>query len=245
MTPDSLDLDRRTVLKGLGGAATVGAVGGGSLVLTGGAAAQAQFDATITDTTLSNDQGDLDWLGVSLDKTISWDGFDVPVAYIGFTHDITIQDSGSTPWHTLYDMVSDKLTNWSSKGSGSDGWGGPGEYVSTYTGDKSVDGLKGEAHADVKWAVISDGSHPSGYESVQTPVDWTSRLSAGEDGTTESNTLKWRTTLTFYEDNSGSPSQIAESDGVPEVEATETFDVAVTNEDSSITSTSSGGSTAG
>lgn len=223
-------LDRRTALKGLGTLAAVGAGAGGLAALTGGAAAAIQLDASISDTSYSGDQGDVDYVAVDIDKTINWDGFDEPLRYIGFRHEITLDDGGSTPWHVLYDQRSDRLTDWSSQGSGGDGWGGPGEYIDSHGGDKA-DYLKGTAKADVSWAIISDGSHPSGYDSVQTPVDWTATLSEGGDGVTTTHTVRWKTTLTFYtEDSNGDPVQIDPNDGVAEVVGQTTFDVTVTNE---------------
>lgn len=243
---DTPTLDRRNVLKALGGAAGLGMVGGGAYLAVSPAAAQATIDVSISGTEISNDMGTVDWVGVDVDKTIAWDGFDVPVEYIGFKHEITLDDGGDTPWHVLYDKTSDHLDNWSSEGSGSDGWGGPGEYVVYRDGDKGVLGLEGKAHADVSWAIISDGSHPSGYDSVQTPVDWTDTLSEPEDGVTTRHVVRFKTTLTFYtavENDNGElvPEQITADDGIPDVSGEDSFAVDVVNEVSE--TTDSGGNT--
>lgn len=240
-------LSRRTALKGIGGAVGAAVAGGGTFfAMTGGAAASIELSADISGTSYSGDQGDLDWVAVDISKTIDWDGFDVPLRYIGFKHEITLDDGGDTPWYALYDQMSGRLTDWSSDGDGSDGWGGPGEYVDPYTGDKE-DGLEGVAHADVQWAIISDGSHPNQYDSVQTPVDWTDTLSVGTDGAIETHTVNWKTTLTFYtEDGDGNAVQISSDDGVAEVVGETNFDVDVTNEGGETTgSQESGSSTAG
>lgn len=240
-------LDRRSVLKGLAGAGAVAGVGGaGFLAATGGAAAAIELDASITDTSYSGDQGDVDWVAVEIDKTLNWDGFDVPLRYIGFKHEITLDDGGSTPWHVLYDNMSGRLTDWSSEGDGSDGWGGPGEYIESHGGDKA-EYLTGVAKADVAWAIISDGSHPAEYDSVQTPVDWTGTLSEAQDGATTTHTVRWKTTLTFYtEDSEDAPVQITPDDGVSEVVGETSFDVTVTNEGGETTgSGESGSSTVG
>lgn len=250
MNPKTTDIDRRTVLKTAGGAAATLTVGGaGFAALSGSAAATAVLDVSIADTSYSGDQGLVDWLGVEVDKTLQWDGFDVPLRYIGFKHEITLDNATAerdTPYHVLYDDMSGRLSDWSTQGSGSDGWGGPGEYIASHNGDKA-DYLKGEAHADIKWAIISNGGHPSDWASVQTPVDWTDILSVDSDGATDGDTVKWRSTLTFYtEDGDGNPVQVAEDDGVPSVTGEDTFVVDVTNEESDTSgSTEDGTSTAG
>lgn len=244
-------INRRNVLKGLGGTLGVAAIGGtGLLAATGSAAAQAQFDIDLDGTTYTGDQGLVDVVGVDATKTITWENFDVPVRYIRFKHEITIEDGGNTDWHTLYDKRSDRLTDWSSKGSGSDGWGGPGEYASNDGGDKQ-DWLNGKAYADVHWAVITDpadyepnGAH-SEWASVQTPAEWAEQISVDEDGQTKVRTIKWKTTLTFYTENeNGKAVEIAEDDGVTTVTGTDRFSVTVTNEQSDIESSSTGSSSA-
>lgn len=241
-----MDASRRDLLKAAGGIGAASTLGiGGLAAFTGGAAATAQLDVSINGTSYSGDQGDVDWLGVDIEKVMNWDGFDVPLRYIGFKHEITIEDGGETDWYVLYDKMSARLTDWSSKDDGSDGWGGPGEYIASHGGDKG-DYLKGEMHANVQWAIISDGSHPADYDSVQDPVDWTANLSVSEDGVTKTRTIKWKTTLTFYtEDADGNAVQVQSDDGVPEVVGGTSFDVAVTNEESVSDGSETGSSTVG
>jgi hypothetical protein len=247
MSDSDSSLTRRTALKGLGGVTGAALAGGtGLAALTGGAAAQASFDLNITGTTISNDQGDVSYVGVDATKTIAWDGFDVPLRYVGFKHEITIEDSGSTDWHTLYEGVSGRLTDWSGDGD-SDGWGGDGEYVDSHGGDKA-DYLKGTAKADIQWEIINDtgeaGSYPDfGYDGggVQNPAQWAGRLSVDADGATEKRVVKWKTTLTFYTENdAGERVQVTDDDGVSELTATERFGVTVTNEDGTTDATTDG-----
>lgn len=248
-------LNRRSILKGLAGAGAVAGVGGaGFLAATGGAAAAVELDVSIGDTTIANDEGDVDYVAVDVDKVLEWENFDVPLRYIGFRHEITLDDGGDTGWHVLYDNMSGRLTDWSSQGDGSDGWGGPGEYVGAHSNadhegndPEASEYTTGTAYADVSWAIISDGSHPAGYDSVQTPVNWTGRLAEAEDGTTTTHTVRWRTTLTFYtEDGDGNAVQVTDADGVPSVQGEDSFDVTVTNEAGGTTGSSeTGSSTAG
>lgn len=212
--------------------------------MVGSASASASLNVDIQGSEYSGDQGLVNYVAVDVDKTMTWDGFDEPLRYIRFKHEITLDNAkveSDTSWHTLYDKRSGRLTEWSGWEE-SDGWGGPGEYVTSHSGDKE-DYLKGEAHADVSWAVISDGGHPSEYDSVQTPVDWTDLLSVGKDGATKYRMVRWRTTLKFYtEDDNGDPVQITDDDGVAEVTGEDYFQVKVTNEGGEIGGESTGGS---
>lgn len=242
MSDSGSRLTRRTALKGLGGVTGAALAGGtGLAALSGGAAAQATFDLSIDGTTISNDQGDVSFVGVDAEKTVAWDGFDVPLRYIGFTHEITIEDGGQTDWHTLYDDVSGRLddSEWSD-------FGGDGEYVASHGGDKA-DYLEGVAKADIQWEIINDtgdpGSYPDfGYDGggVQDPAQWASRLSVDADGTTEKRVVKWKTTLTFYTEEDGERVQVTDDDGVAQLTATERFGVTVTNEEGTTDATTDG-----
>ena len=244
MSDSERSIDRRTVLKGVGGAAILGTVG--TAAFAGSGAAQASMDVDVSGTEYSGDQGQVNWFGVNVGKKLTWDGFDVPVRYLGIKHEVTIENDTTdtdTPWHTLYDKRTDRLTEWSSKGSGSDGWGGPGEFIASHGGDKA-DYLRGDARMDAKWAIISDGSHPSDYDSVQTPVDWTDALSVEADGATKKRVLRWKTTITFYtEGTEGNPVEISDDDGVAQIQGTDRIGITVTNEGGTTGGSSTGSST--
>lgn len=250
MSDSGSRLTRRTALKGIGGVTGAALAGGtGLAALSGGAAAQAAFDLTINGTEISNDQGDVSFVGVNAQKTVAWDGFDVPLRYIGFRHEISIEDGGTTGWHTLYDDISGRLDEWSGEGD-SNGWGGDGEYVASHGGDKA-DYLKGVAKADIQWEVINDTGEPGSYADfgydgggVQDPAQWASNLSVDADGATQKRVIKWKTTLTFYtEDDAGERVQITDDDGVSELTATERFAVTVTNEEGTTDATTDGSAT--
>ncbi|MFT7953714.1 hypothetical protein, partial [Salmonella enterica] len=77
MSDSERSIDRRSVLKGLGGAAALGTVG--TAAFAGSGAAQASMDIQVDGTSYSGDQGKVDWFGVDLVKWLEWDGYDVPV----------------------------------------------------------------------------------------------------------------------------------------------------------------------
>jgi hypothetical protein len=241
-------VSRRGVLKGAAGISGAALAGGAGLAaLTGGAAAAASIDISINGSEYSGDQGLVDYVGVDMSKKIVWKNFDVPVRYIDFKHQITIEDGGDTDWHTLYEGRSGRLTDWSGKGD-SKGWGGDGEFIASHGGDKA-DYLNGDARADVHWAVIVDptASDYGGYDTgTPTPAEWAEKMSVDQDGNTEIRTIKWKTTLEFYTENdNGKAVQVSSDDGVPSVQGTERFNVTVTNQQSNLESNGSGSSQAG
>lgn len=250
MTTKNVDFDRRTVLKALGGAATVGVTG---IALTGSGAAQATLDTNITGTKVSNDRGAVDYVGVTVDKTLTWDGFDVPVHYLRFKHEVTLDNStidGNTDWHTLYDKRSARLPDWSNYGDD--------ESVVAYETDEDgkPDGTKGEVTAGIAWQIIHDGQHHDGFgygagDGSSRPQDapaWAEQyMTVPSDGVSKDRIVKFRSTVDFYtEDVDGNPVQVSSDDGIPRVVGSDGFIVTVTNEGGTTSgSTEDGTSTAG
>lgn len=229
---ENTPLSRRTVIKALGGTGIAAATGGAALLATTGTAAAAQ-SFSIDGSSVSLDDGQVSYVAIDSAGSLSWDGFDVAVERLRFVSEVRLPGE-STGWHTLADSVSDTLANWSSQGSGSDGWGGPDEYV------VSNDGTAGEVHTGVQWAIISDGSHPSQFDSIQTPVDWTDLLSVGTDGDSKTTTVEMRSTVYFLD---ADQNQLSVPSGVQPSQATAAFDVTVTNEAASTGGSSTGTST--
>lgn len=222
---DGERFDRRTVLKGLGGAAAVGAVGTAAFATSG--AASASLDVDIGGSEYSGDEGLVDYFQVNATKVLEWDGFDEPVRYFGIKHEITLENDtidGDVGWHTVYDDMTGRLTDWSAKDD-YEGWGGDGEYIDSHGGDKD-DYLKGRAVMDITWKIISD-TDPSVFD----PVDWTDKLSVAADGETKKRVLRWKTTITFYTENAdGNPVEISDDDGVNQINGTDRIGITVTNE---------------
>lgn len=269
----------------LGGtAATIGtAIAGGAAfaALTGPAASAS---VTISNTSVQTDDGDLSYVDVDMgDFYAVWDGFDVPVAAVAFVDTVTHvggPSGGSGDSHVLYDQRGVDaqpvlLADISSQGSGSDGWGGPGEYASTFdtktAPDTSVvnqpgsggptEARAGYVHADVLWRIVSDdlSAHPA--HSIEDPAVLGTDLPAmdnPDDGTTHTHTLELTKEVYFYtlQDNGNSP--LTATDGstsvypmgaddgtMPKVEATPAFDVDVVNQASTSSTDGSGTSTSG
>jgi len=243
MTSDRPTIDRRTVLKTATGAGAAALAGGGAfLALTGSAAASATLNVTVGDTQIANDAGHLNYVGVDVDKTITWEGYDVPVKYIGFKHEVAA-DSNSEGWHQLYPTpgaaddpdgfaVSPELPDWSNYGDD--------EAVTSYTTDANdyPEGTTGEAVAGVAWEIINDTGEPGSYAGFgydgggpQDPAEWASELSEGEDGAVNETTVQFKSTLRFYEGiEDGDYIQISGDDGIGEVDGEDSFLVTVTNE---------------
>lgn len=255
MTTDKADIDRRTVLKGLGGLATVGAVGVGGMTLTGsGMAASSSLD--ISDpSAVTTDDGNIKRVTLNLSHSVSWDGFDKPVDAVAWKDTLTVRPKSDNPvTHTVYDNTQSPvlLENFSSKGDGSDGWGGSGEWAEYQEGQHAKE--SGEVHADIDWNVIVDPRY-AGPQSVEDPyeIDGNSVIEPTTDGETLKSGIEYKKALYFYttdrskvRTDSGEKSVgLLTGDGVKKVEkASDTFTLTVTNQDSTATNTGSGGTSA-
>lgn len=230
------ELSRRSILKGLTGAGATGLLGGAALFAASGPAAASSY--SITGSSAELDDGQLSYVDVDVAGNLTWDGFDTPVKYLRFVAEITIDDGGSTPWHTLADSTSDALPDgWSGNGD-SDGWGGAGEYVISYGGD--TEGTQGEVHTDAQWRVIGDTG-----KSIETPAPWQDNLSVDTDGNQQTFTLNKRNTVYFLDTDKN---QIGHDLGGPEngaVRSVTSFDVTVTNQASTTGGSTDGTSDAG
>lgn len=194
-------MERRSVLKTIGGIGIAGSIGLGATTFTGGAAASSS-SLNIKGSTLSNDDGDVTQVGVSIDHTASWDGFDEAVDAVAYRDVIkAVNGDGSIrASHVLYDNTDAPvlLDNWSSDGSGDDGWGGPGEHT-------SGPGTSGDVNATLDWTVLAE--NPSNAsKSVEKPGDIDAfGLDNGEDGTDKNVKLRYVKQVSFYAtDSSGS-----------------------------------------
>jgi len=244
-------ISRRGVLKVTGGIAGAGILGGTALTaLTGGAAAQASIDVNISGTEISNDAGHVNYVGLDTNKIIDWENFDVPVKYIGFKHEVALENNNDG-WHRLYPapgeadtdgfVLSAELPDWSNYGDD--------ETVAQYATDVNhgPDGTTGRVKAGVVWEIINDSGEPGEYaefgydgSGVQDPAKWASDLSVTQDGKQEQRTVTFRTTLRFYD---ADKTVIADSDGVGEIQGTNPFTVTVTNEGGTTSDSQSTGST--
>lgn len=180
-----LPVSRRTALRGIAGA--LGAAAAGGAVIYAGTGPATAASVTIGDTTVAVDDGHLSFVDLNLtDYYAIWDGFDVPVAAVAYRDVLVFEGDGSE--HVLYDQTGVdaqpiRLDAISTQGSGGDGWGGPGEYASTFdTGTEPTtsvvnqpgaggpaEATAGWVHATVDWRLISDDAADTG-RSIEDPA---------------------------------------------------------------------------
>lgn len=187
MSGDDTSLTRRSALKAAGlGAGTLAAGGGVLLLGSSGAIASSM---TIQDAeTETTDDGQLNYVRLQLDHDLTWDGFEEDVEYIRYVDSVTVRPNDENVTRQVNDTTSDHLDNWSSEGSGDDGWGGPDEYASGA-------GKAGSAHTGIDWNIIGDpdASDPEngGARSIEEPADLLQYLEADDDGQTKESLVQF------------------------------------------------------
>lgn len=242
-------MERRSLLKTIGGIGAASAAGLGGMAALGGSAAAVSQGLNIGNSQVSNDDGDLSEVIVNLDHTVEWDGFDVGVDAISYTDVISITDGSGTDLgaYTLYDGAPVDLTE-----IVNGNWGGPGETGSIYATDEDnsspgANALAGSVSADVNWTVLTDQSNTPSANSVQTPAvigQDVGNLDNNTDGSDRTFTVTFEKTISFYTENTdGSYTQMADGDGtVAQTTAAGSFQVTVGNESATTTAGSSNGS---
>lgn len=188
-------MERRTYLKTVGGIASAATIGGFAVAgLSGSAAATANGSIEYDDVTITSDDGIVEYVAIFGDSVIEWDGFDMPAQYF----DITIEgwvvdtDGNQTDAVVLHETGLVELDN--------DDWGndeslsGPGTSGTIESGI----GLDEDGNHDptIDWHVVGDD--PDGYGLPENSID-PSHLSVGEDGGTDSFTVKVKTTYGWYD----------------------------------------------
>lgn len=245
-------MERRELLKTVGGIGAATATGGVGLLASSGGALAASGSLDISNTTISNDDGDVTRVRVALEHTVDWDGFDISVDAVAYQDFIQAVDSNGNvvTGHKLYDNTNSPplLENWSGDGN-NNGWGGAGEYT-------SGSGTQGSVNADIDWIVLSDD--PAGDTSTETP-GLTDDFNAdnNSDGSNKTVRLRYVKRVVFFTttDTGGASTQAADGqttvyemgndDGtIAQVENTERFNVEVSNEEASASGGGSGTSSA-
>lgn len=254
-------MERRQLLKSAGALGSVLAVGGIGLNLSSQTVAAASF--SISGTTISIDDGDVSYVDLSVaDHFAVWDGFDRPVAAVAYRDVLRNPDTGQT--HELYDQRGDdaqpiRLSEISSKDSGSDGWGGPDEYASkdpdSYV---QADGptTAGYVHAGVDWRILDDEG--TNAKSIEDPADTDDfAIDNPQDDTTKTTKLELVKQVWLYSDEDTGRQSIStqngqtvylmgNDDGTREkIDVTEAFKLKVRNEDSTTSVTGSGTTSGG
>jgi len=210
-------VDRRTILKGAGGIAGLGIAGIGASAFTGSAVAA---NLNITDpSTVTTDDGQIQFVNVALTHTAEWDGFDRPVDAVAYRDRVIIRPQSDNKDYVVYDNTNNPvlLDNYSSQ-NGSDGWGGDGEYVSdTGSPDSQHYREHGAVNATIDWNIIVDPRYADA-KSVETPyeINGSSVLEPETDGESKSSTIRYEKTVHFYEGGSGDNSVVTD-DGSTDV----------------------------
>jgi len=100
-------MERRTLLKTIGGIGTAAAVGGASLAALSGGAAASAINISGGNPSVSNDRGDLTRLTADPEFTVTWEGLDDAVGKVFFLLEASV-DGGdfepiyrATPWLSL------------------------------------------------------------------------------------------------------------------------------------------------
>jgi len=232
-------MNRRNFLKVAGAGGAAAAASGIGIIATTGSATASEF--TISDpSAITTDDGTVNYVRLDAEHEATWDGFDSDAQYVRYYDDVTVRPNTENETQRINDTGLVDLSDVSSDGKGSDGWGGPREYT-------SGPGKAGHIHASIDWNIVGDpnASDPSegGPRSVESPADLLYLLAAEEDGSTKDSKIVLTKRVRFYDANedplTGPNGQY--DDAVAE----DSFVVSVTNEAATTGSSGSGDATMG
>jgi hypothetical protein len=191
-------MKRRSVLKGLGGAATVGTIGGASFFALSGSAAATVSGGLIGSTAISSDDGSVDYVAVWGDAQIDWKGFDTPAQYFSIDIELEVVQDWDGQTRTTKQIHSTVLVDLDN-----DSWGNHDEDLSgSGTRGTIKSGIGRDSNGDhdptIDWHIV--GTDPDNYALPDDPVP-ASRLEVDQDGSERSFTLVMRSTYTWYDDS--------------------------------------------
>jgi hypothetical protein len=185
-------MQRRDILKTMGGIAGASVAGGaGFAALTGGATATAGSD--IADPpAVETDDGTIRWVAVQTTGRLTWDGFDTAAKQARIMIYVTLKQDGSNVWGEnlihdtgMFDLTSD--------------WGGSGEDISL-SGD-STDGQAGYIASDTDWGILQEDRnniYNNGYPLPTDPAP-VAPLTAESDGSTEQTRIVLRSVYLLFD----------------------------------------------
>lgn len=260
-------MERRKLLKFMGGIGATSVLGIGGIAAFSSGAAASSSGLTINDANVTEDDGDVSKVGVFLNHSASWDGFDEPVHAVEYRDVLRVYDNSGNQLgsHVLRDGLNTPvlLENISTQGNSGDGWGGDGEYADVDAADEDEDDshaeagyLAGSVYADIDWTLIADPTAQNVNTPPQGSVADTSTF--GIDNETDDSTAKYTIELKkivqFYTrdssggyqtDNGKSVALMGGDDGtVSKTEASGQFTLSVTNDPSTQSSSGTGSSNA-
>lgn len=213
-------MERRNLMKTIGGITGIATVGAGALTLTS-TEARATASVNYGDVSVTSDDGTVEYVAIFGDSIVTWDGFDEPAEYARIVNEARIP--GQVGWTDLNDTGLFELTS---------SWGGADEDVTLQNGGRQgtietgvgLDGEDGDHDPTTDWHVV--GSDPDGYGLPQNSID-PAALTVDEDGATENFTLELRATYYWYGSFDPNDQLFSES-------FTSTVDVTVSNEEATI-----------
>lgn len=189
-------MERRDFLKAAGGTAGAATLGGaGILAMTGGATATGSVD--YGGTTITSDDGTVEYVAIFGDSIVHWDGFDTPAQYVDIEVSVEIVQKwdGQTRHgpQTVHTTGKVDLDN-SSWGNHDESLSGSGTSGTIETGI----GLDENGNHDetIDWHIV--GTDPDGYGLPSNPVD-ASHLEVASDGKSRQFRLLVRSAYTWYD----------------------------------------------
>lgn len=229
-----MQLERRSLLKGTGvSLASLAAAGIGLSSLTGGAVATG--GTNFGTTSLTSNDGTVEYVAIFGDSVVNWDGFDTPATQARIVNGASARKE-SEPQGSLISRQNLNDTGKFDLSQG-DSWGGAGEKISTADdgreGTIETDvgyGSAGNKNEEVYWEIVDDGDSESlnDYGLPQNPLP-ASPFEVNADGASQDYVI---TIYTRYEWYDSSDNLIYDKEFTSEV------DLTVTNEPVSVTGSS-------
>lgn len=247
-------MERRDVLKSVGGIGTASVLGLGGVMAFSGSAAAVSNTLNITNSDVSNEDGDLSKVVMGLNHTVEWDNFDVGVDAVSYTDKITIKNQAGNVQgtHTLLDDYMVDFEDFGATGTGSGSWGNNESYdFDVVDEDDTGPGpsvLDGSLTANILWTVLADPNISNPAQSLETPAILGSDvndLDVDTDNSSETYTITHEKIVKFYREGpNGGYAQLGSDGTFAQSKATGEYKVTVGNKKASESSTGSGDSSA-
>lgn len=240
-------VDRRTVIKGLGAAGTVGA---GAVLLSGTGAAQAGGEYTLSDPdAVTTDDGSILYVDKASVNLIEWSGFDREVHFVDFRTRVYVPSVG---WREVLPSTDLRPVNEPGGGNADDGTepGTSGALI-TGVGDISQKTLEDYAEdyenlnptsqsTDSRWYLIIHPDAPEGtqdYWAAPDPVI-TDALDSNTDGGQNKTTVTVESRARLYDENAN---MLTGTSGFPDHPVfDDAFEVTVNNKEADVTASGEG-----
>jgi hypothetical protein len=202
-------MERRQLLKGIGGIGTLAAVGGASFLLSGSAAATGGMD--FGSASLSSDDGTVDHVAIFGDGRVEWDGFETEAKSFNIITEIggdrlnnRVQINESGP----HDLTA---SSWGGSNETFSGAGTSG-YIESDIGYGSGENRNENSY----WIIVapkgdpSQANHPASDYGLPMSAVEAAKYEVGTDGKTNNYNIKVHTTYQWFDDTTGSGNLIFE-----------------------------------